>query len=337
MSRTIAIAVTLCALVGVSGSAGASTFAAAATAPVIVFEGPIKGGAGNHVVRLDGTGDRWLTPDVPLRPGGWQVHPDWSPDGKRLAFAADSDADTRDIWVTAADGTDAVRVLDCSLPCIEADYPSWSPDGMKLAFEAFDGRGEDNVNARLSVLDLAGGKLQTVYTAPRVGDIVRTPRWSPDGQRLVFEIQHWSNGGPTGTLVSTEIDVKAANKTGHAKRLTRPSLLATYPDWSWTSNRIVFSTRPWRDLPLGPSNLYTIAPDGSHLRAVTRFATGATRAAQPSWTPKGDRIIFTAVKGKGFGAPTMATIRPDGSGLTSATTSGPMFGTHPRLQPTPNR
>ena len=130
--------------------------------------------------------------------------------------------------------------------------------------------------------------------------------------------------------------MKTANEKGHAKRLTRPSLLATYPDWSWTSNRIVFSTRPWSDLPAGPSNLYTIAPDGSHLRAVTRYAAGATRATQPSWTPDGDRIIFTAVTGSGFGAPAMATIRPDGSGLTAATTNAPMFGTHPRLQPVPN-
>ena len=69
---------------------------------------------------------------------------------------------------------------------------------------------------------------------------------------------------------------------------------------------------------------------------MTRFAAGATRATQPSWTPNGDRIIFAAVKGSGFGTPTMATIRPDGSGLTAATTSGPMFGTHPRLQPLPD-
>jgi hypothetical protein len=31
----------------------------------------------------------------------------------------------------------------------------------------------------------------------------------------------------------------------------------------------------------------------------------------------------------------MATILSDGTGMTSATTSGPMFGTHPRLRPTP--
>ena len=52
-------------------------------------EGPIEGGAGIRIVGTDGTGDDWLFPDVKLPKGGWQVHPDWSPDGTRLAFAAD--------------------------------------------------------------------------------------------------------------------------------------------------------------------------------------------------------------------------------------------------------
>jgi Tol biopolymer transport system component len=360
MAKTIAIALTIGALGSACGSTsapvasdattvtaptttrGSTTTAVVATAPppagpVIVYEGPIDGGAGNRVVGTDGAGDRWLTPAVSLRSGGWQVHPDWSPDGKRLAFAADSDGDTRDLWVTDADGTNPVRILDCSLPCIEADYPSWSPDGRQLAFEAFDGRGDENANARLAILDVASGKARTVFTAARAGDIVRTPRWSPDGRRLVFEIQHLSNAGPSGKLVGTEIDVTAASPPGHVRRLTRRGMFATYPDWSWKRNEIVFSTRPWSDLPDGPSNLYTIEPDGSRLHAVTRFAVGSTRATQPSWTPDGERIIFTAVEGSGFGSPTMATIRPDGTGLAAATTSGPMFGTHPRLQPPSGR
>ena len=53
------------------------------------------------------------------------------------------------------------------------------------------------------------------------------------------------------------------------------------------------------------------------------------------WAPDGERVIFTTVEGTGFGNPTMATINADGTGLTHATASGPMFGTHPRLRPMP--
>jgi hypothetical protein len=55
---------------------------------------------------------------------------------------------------------------------------------------------------------------------------------------------------------------------------------------------------------------------------------------EPTWTPDGARIIFTKVVGRGFLNPTMMTIPPDGTGLASATDSGEMFGTHPRLRPT---
>jgi Tol biopolymer transport system component len=296
---------------------------AAAPAPLIAYVGPIDGGVGIRVVRRDGTGDRGLTPGVPLRADGWQVHPDWSPDGGHLAFAADSDAVTRDLWVAAADGTGPARVFDCVLPCMEADYPSWSPDGKTLAFEAFDARGNDKVNARLSILDLDSGIARTIFTVTRDGDVVRRPRWSPDGHRLVFEIQHWSNGGPSASIRTSEIDVMAASPAGHPSPLTRPSMLATYPDWSWADGRIVFATTG------GP--IFTIASNGSHLHHVTDSMGGTVD--QPSWTPDGKRIIFTTLGANGL--VTMATIRPDGSDQEAATTSGPMFGTHPRLQPLP--
>jgi Tol biopolymer transport system component len=115
--------------------------------------------------------------------------------------------------------------------------------------------------------------------------------------------------------------------------ITAWSLWANYPDWHPTEDLIVFSTRPWTGLDEGPSNLYTVRPDGSDVAQLTDFAAGQTRAVQPSWTPDGDRIIFTAVEGTGFGDPTMAIIDRDGTGLQPATSSGPMFGSHPRLRP----
>ena len=109
---------------------------------------------------------------------------------------------------------------------------------------------------------------------------------------------------------------------------------ACYPGWHPTDDLIVFSTRPWSELGTGPSNLYTLRPDGSNLTQITTFAKGETRAAQPSWTPDGQQLIFTAVEGDDFGDPTMAVVGLDGSGLTPATSSGAMFGTHARLRPT---
>jgi dipeptidyl aminopeptidase/acylaminoacyl peptidase len=162
------------------------------------------------------------------------------------------------------------------------------------------------------------------------------PRWSPDGRRIVVEMQRWSDTSSNADLTGTAIGVaNLDHATPTWNQLTDWTMWATYPDWHPTQDLIVFATRPWDDLDTGPSNLCTIRPDGTGLTPLTAFEAAQTRAVQPSWTPDGRQIIFTAVEGTGFGSPTMATILSDGTGMTSATTSGPMFGTHPRLRPTP--
>ena len=311
----------------------------------IVYEGPISGGAGNRAVRPDGSGDHWLTPDVPLPPKGWQVHPDWSPDGMRLAFAADDAGDpagsgtagvgSRDLWVSNADGTGAERVLDCKDPCTQTDHPAWSPDGRTLAFTGWDLVDGENVHGRLALLDLETGKVRTLITVKDDRDAFAWPRWSPDGRRLVVEVQTWSNVTSDADLTRTAIGVVDLDvKTPSWKQLTDWELWATYPDWHPDKDLIVFSTRPWADLD-GPSNLYTIRPDGSGITQFTDNGLADPRAVQPTWTPDGTRIIFTKVVGTGFGNPTMMTILPDGTGMVSATASGEIFGTHPRLRPVP--
>jgi TolB protein len=87
------------------------------------------------ILRADGSGERVLaeTPDNPM----WS--PDWSPDGKQIAYyrAVDTSERFNDrpctvrTWVVDADGTDG-RQLDplgdgCDVPV------SWSPDGTRLA------------------------------------------------------------------------------------------------------------------------------------------------------------------------------------------------------------
>lgn len=307
----------------------------------IVYEAPLyerDEGVGNRLVRPDGEDDHPATPQVPIPKNGWQMHPDWSPDGSLLAFAVeDADDDdkprelmTVDLWVSRPDGTAAERVLNCVLPCVEVDDPAWSPDGTTLAFAEFDEHDGDPVFS-LRTLDVATRVVTTVVTATGT-DQFAEPRWSPDGRRIVLEVSHWTDADELTETAIAVVDLGTAHPSPTV--ITEWSMWATYPDWHPIEDLIVFSTRPWKQLEQGPSNLYTIRPDGSELVQLTEFGAGETRAVQPTWTPDGVRIIFTAVEGTGFGDPTMAIIERDGTRLQSATSSGPIFGTHPRLRPT---
>jgi len=185
------------------------------------------------------------------------------------------------------------------------------------------------------LLDLGGGEATSLVVGED-DQRLRFPRWSPDGRSLVLDVWQYSDATQE-TLVSTRIATTSLDdEPVRLTPLTEPSAWATYPDWHPKDDLIVYSTRPWTvaaGLEPGPSNLFTIRPDGSERTQVTHFGPDGPRAVEPTWTPDGTGIIFTSVEGTGYGNPTMATIAADGSGLTSATRSGPMFGIHPRLRP----
>ena len=302
----------------------------------IVYEGPIPGGAGIRLVRSDGSDDHWATPQVPLPDGGWQVHPDWSPDGSMIAFAAD-DADgsgTRDLWVARADGSQARRVYDCLSPCSQADAPAWSPDGRTLAFAGYDLVNGNVLAGTLSLLDLRTGRVRVVATAGDALHDFMWPRWSPDGTRVVLELQRWSDTTLAANLVMTNLAVVDLRRTKPVVApITGAGDWASYPDWHPSKDLIVFFSQPAEAGASLPSNLYTIRPNGSGLTRITSYALGDRRPVQPSWTPDGHRIIF-ALASTTFDDWQMMTVHADGGGLLPATSSGPVFGTHPRLQPT---
>ena len=99
-----------------------------------------------YVMDADGGNEQRLTEN---RNNDWQ--PVWSPDGKRIAFAADRKADlvSFDIFVMDADGNNQRRLTNNPH---SDNSPSWSPDGERIAFSSFrDG------NWEIYVMDADGG------------------------------------------------------------------------------------------------------------------------------------------------------------------------------------
>jgi len=297
-----------------------------------------------RLIRTDGSGDHEV---LPKRLGD-QQHPDWSPDGEHVAFV-----DNVSIWVVDADGSNAREVAPCVAPCLWLDTPAWSPDGRSIAFIRQDLVDGHSPGSDIQAVDPATGVVRTLLTTvgPEYASYVR---WSPDGHSLVIELDRYPDTKADTSTVTAEavavVDLRAAEPT--ARLLTDWKMFATYPDWSWANDRVVFSTydlgfRDFKDLKdvRPPSDLYTINPDGTGLTQLTHNPHGALLvrsdtasgplSTQPSWAPDGRSIIFTKVDGPDWPGWSMATIRADGTALASATGAEVVLGTHPRLRPTP--
>ncbi len=326
----VATAVLLLAACTSTASGGTTSSPTATREPWIVYQWIPADGRADAVflAHPDGSASHVL---LPVMAGRDLFHPDWSPDGTRIAFAVGR-GDRSDLWVADADGANAHRLVTCSLPCNTISLPDWSPDGRRILFGQDDAPFDANgvpTTFEVRAIDVETGKITTLLER-HDGMTAEMPRWSPDARHVVFVRYRLDE---TDTATGSALFVADLNG-GPERRLTPWKLFAAYPDWG-ANGTIVFNTYNLSDFEdtTNAANLYTIAPDGTQLRQVTTFGPSSTRATQPRWTPDGTTIIFTEVIGSGWGTRTMAMISPDGSDLRPATATS-LDGTHPELQPT---
>jgi TolB protein len=294
----------------------------------LAYQAPgASGDDGTFLVHVDGSDDH----EVFLKVPGRHDHPDFSRDGKRLAFDQLAENSPGQVYIATADGNGPRIIARCPWPECELGEPAWSPDGKRLAVAIATELQPDAPPNRmgLAIIDVARQTRQQIVDHTAQAGQDHFPRWSADGRRLVFWRERERSGG-----IQTAVFVVNVDGTG-LRQLTPWSLLAGDPDWSPDGSLIVFNTRPLVDFPdAGQSELYTIRPDGTGLRRLTAYGPNGPRATQPRWTPDGTAILYTRTTQTGFPRHIYA-INADGTGDAPVLTAKPIY-THPILQPTPN-
>jgi Tol biopolymer transport system component len=294
---------------------------------VLGFQWVAESGDAIYTTRVDGTERAQLT-DF----NGSTLHPDWSPDGTRVAFRLSPSGGRPDqVWVTDADGSSAKLIEACDDgDCAGADYPAWSPDGASLAYTVYRAPLSDELppsGSVIRVVDVATSEYQDVV-ASEPGEILDQPRWSPDGTMFALQIDHFEADG-----TETAMFLAVSPTTGGAvTRLTPGEMYAGYPDWNPVDGRIVFCTFDLTAFATlegdAVSNLYTINADGSGLTPLTDNTAADLRVSQPSWTLDGSAVLVTI---DGNGARTAGIV--DGAGGDAVSLGGD-GATHVRQVPT---
>jgi Tol biopolymer transport system component len=276
------------------------------------------------LICTDGSGKRRLTASP-----GYDGAPQWSPDGRRIAFISDRHSGGRpgapsaaNLYIMNADGSDVRRISDRYVGNF-----SWAPDGHRVAFVSVAGlTPEDSADANrwaakrdIFLINDDGTGLVNLTNSPGAENF---PAWSPDGKEIAFawrgRLGDRTLAAPPRTPAEDWADIYVMNADGgDVRRLTVNTVGVsgccedTAPRWSPDSRWIAFISK--RD---GNSELYKMHRDGSE---QTRLTQDSTFDGYPAWSGDGALLAFNkhvaAVRGGAARtADSLYIIRADGTG-----------------------
>jgi Tol biopolymer transport system component len=236
----------------------------------VIFMADLGGGQAIWQVRADGTGLHKLfappvTGEPAFFPDGLDDGPAFTPDGRRIIFTrCCPPLSGYALWSIHADGTHLRQVTDEAVPPgvdgPSDNLPQVSPDGRAIAFH----RNLGSCGCYIATVDLLARHLSGL-TDPAMS--AQIPNWSPDGRRIVFQALSnvWAVRRDGTGLTQLTFDTDATPDFG--------------PSYSPDGRTIIF----YRLTADGQRDLYTMHPDGSHVRLLRHTAD---QERFPQWAPR---------------------------------------------------
>ncbi|HEY7154613.1 MAG TPA: hypothetical protein VH575_11690 [Gemmataceae bacterium] len=202
--------------------------------------------------------------------GDFKQHLQWSPDGKKLLMTRLHEG-KMGLWIMNADGSGLKPLLTPPVNTPHFDG-HWSSDSKKIVYVHDVLQGTDG-KLQINTVNADGGDSKVLIPHKAFEE---SPRWSPDGKRLVWVSTRDGNQ-----------EIYTADGDGkNIKRLTNDLALDNNPSWSPDGKRIAFASAR-----AGNFEIHVMDADGGNVRRLT-----SQRALDywPVWSPDGKRIAFTS-------------------------------------------
>ena len=228
-----------------------------------------------YTVEIDPTSGRVpAPPEVKIRYSeGHNFFPDYSPDGKYLAYAFLRRVQPRDVALRLYSLEDGgIRELDKG--SCELNYPQWRPDGKAISWEGKDGDGKRGIY----LMDVESEKISPLIQIDENEGIL-SHRWGIDGQVLFFTI-----GNPrTKESRIYRLDIK----TGQKEKLQGSPDDAMDIDISPDGRTLVFLNRE------NKRSLRIIPVEGGDPQEIYHFEVASETVITPAWSTDGKSVFST--------------------------------------------